>query len=112
VPMVLRAEAWIERIEHYIADLPETELDALKRQLADGAALKVVTATALPADLVELWSSRLRRGLGDDIALEYAVDAGLIAGAELHFPNAILRFSWQTALDAMRAEIEANGNAH
>lgn len=112
VPMVLRAEAWIERIEHYLADLPKTEADALRRQLANGTALKVVTAAALPSDVVELWSSRLRRSLGRDIAIEYDVDAGLIAGAEVHFPNAILRFSWQTALDAMRAEIEANGNAH
>ena len=31
----------------------------------------------------------------------------LVAGAELHFPNAVLRFSWQSALAAMRAEIEA-----
>ncbi len=112
VPMVLRAEAWIERIEHYLADLPTAQVDALRRQLANGVALKVVTAAALPADVIELWSARLRRSFGSDIAVEYGVDAGLIAGAELHFPNAILRFSWQTALDAMRAEIEANGNAH
>lgn len=111
VPMALRAEAWIERIEHYLADLPQTEADALRRQVANGAAVKVVTAAALPADVADLWSSRLTRGFGTDIAIEYGVDAGLIAGAELHFPNAILRFSWQTALDAMRAEIEANGNA-
>ena len=111
VPMALRAEAWIERIERHLSDLPATEGEALKRQLANGAALRVVTAAALPADVAELWNTRLRRSFGSDIAIEYGVDAGLIAGAELHFPNAILRFSWQTALDAMRAEIEANGHA-
>jgi len=36
---------------------------------------------------------------------------GWIAGAELHFPNAVLRFSWQSALAAMRAEIVGDGNA-
>jgi len=112
VPMALRAEAWIERIEHYLADLPEAELAGLKQQVANGAALKVVTASALAPEIGEIWSSRLRRGLGSDISLEYGVDAGLIAGAELHFPTAILRFSWQTALDAMRAEVETDGNAH
>jgi F-type H+-transporting ATPase subunit b len=111
VPMALRAEAWIERIERYLADLPKTEADELLKQLTNGSALNVVTASALPADLVELWSTRLRRSLGDDIVIEYGVDPRLIAGVELHFPNAILRFSWQTALDAMHAEIAANGNA-
>jgi F-type H+-transporting ATPase subunit b len=112
VPMALRAEAWIERIERYLADLPKTEVDALRKQLRNGSALNVITASTLPADLVELWRTRLRQSLGDDITIEYGVDASLIAGVELHFPNAILRFSWQAALDAMRAEIKANGNAH
>lgn len=112
VPMALRAEAWIERIERHLADLPPGEADALKRQLATGGTLTVVTAEALPGDVVELWNARLRRSLGGNITIEYGSDAQLIAGVELHFPNAILRFSWQTALDAMRAEIEANGNAH
>ena len=112
VPMALRAEAWIERIEHYLADLPEAELAALRQQVANGAPLKVITASALAPEVANLWSSRLMRTLGNDITLEYAVDARLIAGAELHFPTAILRFSWQTALDEMRAEIEADGNAH
>jgi F-type H+-transporting ATPase subunit b len=111
VPIALRAEAWIERIEQYLADLPKAELADLKRQLASGAVLRVVTASALAPDVGELWSSRLRGSLGSAIKLEYGVDAGLIAGSELHFPTAILRFSWQTALEAMRAEIEANGNA-
>jgi F-type H+-transporting ATPase subunit b len=112
VPPALRAEAWIERIERYFAELPETEAGALRKQLVNNSALKVVTASALPNDVAELWSSRLKRCVGSNITIDYGVDAGLIAGAELHFPNAILRFSWQTALDAMRAEIEANGNAH
>lgn len=112
VPLALRAEAWIERIERYLADLPQNEADALRRQLANGTTLKVVTASALPAEVTELWSSRLQRGFGNEIAIEYGVDAELIAGAELHFPNSILRFSWQTTLAALRAEIEANGNTH
>jgi F-type H+-transporting ATPase subunit b len=111
VPLTLRAEASIEHIEGYLKDLPKKEEDALCRQLADKARLKVVTASALPAEITELWSSKLRRHFKSDIGIEYSVDARLIAGAELHFPNAILRFSWQTALDAMRAEIEASGNS-
>jgi F-type H+-transporting ATPase subunit b len=40
------------------------------------------------------------------------VDPDLVAGAELHFPTAILRFSWQSTLVAMRSEIGAHADAH
>jgi F-type H+-transporting ATPase subunit b len=111
VPMTLRAEAWIERIADYFAALPKPETDALKRQLANGAALEVVTASPLPAETAGVWRSRLRQILGDGVAIRYGVDPALVAGAELHFPNAILRFSWRSALAEIRAEIEADGNA-
>jgi F-type H+-transporting ATPase subunit b len=111
VPMKYRAEAWIERIEHHLGALPTAERDALTKQLPDGVSLKVVTASALSAETADVWRTRLQGALGDRIAVDYGVDPGLVAGAELHFPNAILRFSWQSALDGMRAEIEADGNA-
>ncbi len=49
VPMELRAEARIERVEQYLDALQEPERDALVRQLADGQALTVVTAVPVPA---------------------------------------------------------------
>jgi len=111
VPMEYRAAAWIERIEHHLGALAAAERDALTRQLPDGVPLKVVTAAALSAATADLWRARLQHALGEPIAIEYAVVPTLVAGAELHFPNAILRFSWQSALNAIRAEIEADGNA-
>jgi F-type H+-transporting ATPase subunit b len=111
LPLQFRAEAWIERVAQHIAGLPAAERDALAKQLPDGVPLKVVTAAALPSKTAAAWRSRLQRALGDEIAVEYDVDAGLVAGAELHFPNAVLRVSWQNDLAAMRAEIEADGNA-
>jgi F-type H+-transporting ATPase subunit b len=111
VPMRLRAEAWIDRIERYLAALPKPESETLARQLVDGVPLKILTVSPLPPEATDAWRSKLRQILGDDIAVEYGVDPKLVAGAELHFPNAILRFSWQSALDAIRAEIEADGNA-
>jgi F-type H+-transporting ATPase subunit b len=111
VPMQLRAEAWIERIERHLEALPKTELDALARQFTNGGALTVVTASPLPADTVETWRARLHRPLGNGIAIEFAVDPDLVAGADLHFPTAILRFSWQSALAAVRSEIGIHGDA-
>jgi F-type H+-transporting ATPase subunit b len=111
VPMKLRAEAWLARIEEHLAALPQTERDALARQLVDGAQLTVVTASALPAETAEAWRARLQRTLGDRISIGFGTDRHLIAGAELHFPSAVLRFSWQSALAEMRAEIPVDGDA-
>jgi F-type H+-transporting ATPase subunit b len=111
IPMQLRAEASIERIEQYLARLSKPELDTLARQLPDRACLMVVTASALSVETAQNWRSRLQRVLGDHAAIEFAVDPTLVAGAELHFPTTIVRFSWQSALAAMRTEIEADGHA-
>ena len=112
MPMKLRGEAWIERIEEYVAGLPKPELDALKRQLADGAPIEVVTASVLPAETERTWRSRLSESLCGCAAVNFAVDPALIAGVELHFPNTVLRFSWQNTLAAIRAEIETDADAH
>jgi F-type H+-transporting ATPase subunit b len=105
VPMRLRAEAWIERIEQYLEALPRPERDALSQQLAQGNLLTVVTAAPLSSPMAETWQDRLRHALGKSIAIAFEVDPQLIAGAELHFPTAVLRFSWQNALAAARSEI-------
>jgi F-type H+-transporting ATPase subunit b len=112
MPMELRAEAWIERIEEYLAGLPKPELDAVKRQLVDGAPLEVLTASVLPAKTERTWRSRLGKSLCGRAAVNFAVDPALIAGVELRFPNTVLRFSWQSTLAAIRAEIETDADAH
>jgi F-type H+-transporting ATPase subunit b len=109
--MKLRAEAWLARIEEYLAALPQTKRDALTQQLVDGAQLTVITASALPAETAEAWRARLQRTLGDRISIGFGTDRHLVAGAELYFPSAVLRFSWQSALAAMRAEIPVDGDA-
>jgi F-type H+-transporting ATPase subunit b len=111
MPEKLSAEVWLARIEEHLAALPQTEKEVLTRQLVDGAQLRVLTASALPAETAETWRTRLRRTLGDRVSIDFGTDRRLLAGAELHFPNAVLRFSWQSALAAMRAEIAGDGDA-
>jgi F-type H+-transporting ATPase subunit b len=111
LPDELRAAAWSDRIEQYIAALPESDRSGLAQQLANGARLRVVTATPLARGAAETWRGKLQHSLGSDVAIEFAVDPQLVAGADLHFPNAILRLSWQSALAPMRAEIEADARA-
>ena len=111
VPAELRAEACIERIEHHVATLSEADRAALRDGPVAESGLHVVTAVGLSDDTKAAWRSRLGRALGGDLATTFDVDPALVAGAELHFPTAILRFSWQSALDDMRAEIAADARA-
>jgi len=111
IPIELRAEAWIEKIGQYLAALSKPERDALAHRLPDSVPLRVVTALPLSARAAQNWRSRLEHVLGDGIAVDFAVEPMLVAGAELHFPDAVLRFSWQSALAAMRVEIEADAHA-
>ena len=111
IPAPLRAEAWLDRIEQHLGVLPQAQRDALARQLASGAPLTVITATPLTADTAETWRTRLRSLLGGDIAIGFEADARLIAGAELHFPTAILQLSWRSALEAACAEIDTEVGA-
>jgi F-type H+-transporting ATPase subunit b len=104
-----RSGTWIERIEEYLNALPERELDSLVRQLAEGRALTVVTASPLAPAAAEAWGKRLRQSLGDTVTILFSVDRKLIAGAELHFPSAVLRFSWQSAMTSLQAEAAAGG---
>ncbi len=83
----------------------------MTQPLAEPVPVKIVTASALPPEAAEQWRTRLLRALGEHITVDFAAEPQLVAGAELHFPNAVLRFSWQSALAAMRTEIEADGHA-
>jgi F-type H+-transporting ATPase subunit b len=105
LPTEARAAAWIERIAQYLQNLPPPEAEPLKRDLANGGALRVATASALPQPAAAAWQSQLRRVLGEAAKISFSVDPQLIAGAELQFPSAILHFSVSSALAAMRAEI-------
>jgi len=108
IPLALRAEAWIERIEQHLAGLPPAERNGLLGQFADGAPLTVVSAAPFPPETAELWRNRLKRSFGDHVGVAFEADPALVAGVELHLPTAILRFSFASALDSLRAEIEAD----
>jgi F-type H+-transporting ATPase subunit b len=111
VPTEMRAETWLTRIEQHLAGLSDPERAELRMGL-NGGTLHVVTAMPLPEAVANEWRTHLRDAVGEDLSITFDVDEALVAGTELHFPQAILRFSWRGALTAMRAEIESHGNAH
>lgn len=106
-----RAQAWIARIEQYLKSLPEQELGALRLQLEENGPLTVVTASPLAPATAEAWGKDLRGLLGEATNVSFKVNPELIAGVELNFPAAILRFSWRSALAALRSEAAGHGNA-
>ena len=111
LPTELRTEAWLDRIETYLKDLPSGELDALLGGPADPIALRVIGAIPFPDASRKQWLLRLKGALGRDLEIAFSHDPELIAGVELHFPNAILHFSWRGALNAMREKMDTDADA-
>lgn len=111
VPIALRAEAWIERIEQHLKALASSQLESLARDLQNGGAVTVITASALPGAAQDDWSRRLSAILGQG-RIVFEVNPELVAGAELRFPTAVLSFSWQSALAALRSQVSGNVRPH
>ena len=112
MPAALCADAWIERIEQHLQSVPKSDLSALASQLTDGHELVLVTPTLIPEVSVSKWRARLEQTLGTSAHITFEVDPELIAGAELHFPAAVLDFSGRGALATLRSQIDAHADAH
>jgi F-type H+-transporting ATPase subunit b len=97
---------FLERLLARLRGLAEPERRELAAQLAGGGALQLVTAEPLEPSAREAFQKQLQTLLGADTMVEFAEDAALIAGAELHFPNTILRHSWQSSLEDIAAELK------
>ena len=112
MPAALCADAWIERIEQHLQGVPKSELAALAAQLTDGKALMLVTPTPIPEVSVPKWRTRLEQTLGTQAPMTFEVDPELIAGAELHFPAAVLDLSGRGALATLRSQMDDHANTH
>lgn len=110
-PSRFREQVGLERIEERLHALSKSDVDGLFGTSAIREAVQVVTAESLSPELVERWRETLRRLAGTEVEIVFETDPALIAGAEVHFPNAVLRDSWQSALAAIRVEAEARADA-
>jgi ATP synthase F0 subunit b len=102
--------AFLTRVLDYLDHLSAAERAALVSHL--GANLVVVT-TAHPLGAREEaeWREQLGKRIGAAAGIEFKGDPALIAGAEITFPSAILRFNWRDALTAAAREINRNEHA-
>lgn len=95
-------QAFLEAIDRYLEALPEDELAELRREAASKPVLRVVTAKPLDHAEQRRWADRLARTLNSGAEVAFDTDDALIAGAELHFRNAVVRFSWRDKLAILR----------
>lgn len=111
LPAERRAAIWLDRVIAHLGTLPVAERQALTAGGEGPAVVRVVTDDTLPDAAEAAWRTRLAEALGAGLTIEFDTDAALVAGAEVHFPNTVLRFSWRSALDAIRSELLAHGHA-
>lgn len=103
--------AFLSSIERYLRDLPESQLAELRREAAPGTVLRVVTAAPLDEGEQRHWAERLAEILSNETEIAFETDGALIAGAELHFRNAVVRFSWRDKLAAARRVLASEEKA-
>lgn len=102
---------FLTRAAAKLAALPDSERRELVDQLAGGETLRVVTAAPLePATSAE-FRDKVRDLLGAGAPVRFDTDPALLAGVELHFPNAILRHSWRDSLRELEEQLKHDGPA-
>jgi F-type H+-transporting ATPase subunit b len=99
------SQAFLASIERHLRTMAADELSELRRQTEQGGTLLVVSALALDDTERQRWKEALVGILGGKTRIRFETDDDLIAGAELHFPNAVLRFSWRDKLAAARKSL-------
>jgi len=106
-------ELFLDRLVNYLDRLTTAERAALLDQSGPGrGALFVTTASPLGPDAESKWRMALAEHLGVSPHITFAVDKDLIAGTELKFPLAVLRFSWRQALAEAQRELIQREHAH
>jgi F-type H+-transporting ATPase subunit b len=105
-------DVFLEQLEKQLENLPEDERDRLRKDLAAaGARLTVVTATPLASKDQDRWRGRLGTCLGQAEKTDFVTDSGVIGGAELRFPHAVLKFTWADQLEKAKGVLSGDETA-
>ena len=100
-------QPFLGRVINYLDQLPADERAKLVSQSSAGALL-VATAHPLGVQDQSEWHERLAKRLGADFSIKFSANPTLIAGVEITFPHAILRFNWRDSLAIALKELQAN----
>jgi F-type H+-transporting ATPase subunit b len=71
-----------------------------------GEAIRIITAAPLDDGARRRWRDELVALLGRRLDVAFSEDPALVAGAEIHFSNMVLRHSWRGALAGALEEME------
>ncbi len=102
--------AFLTRVLEHLDRLSAPERAALVSHL-DETPLVVTTAHPLEAREESEWREQLAKRIGGATRVKFNTDPTLIAGAEITFPNAILRFNWRDALTVAARAINRDEHA-
>lgn len=105
------AEAFLERLRQRLIAMSEADRARLLGPVGEPTVLRVVTAPALDEIGRQRWRQRLAELVGEPCAVAFDVDDGLVAGARIHFPAAILELSWSSALKEARNDLVGDESA-
>jgi len=99
--------AFLTRVLDYLDGLSSEERAALVSHLGTNS---LVVTTALPLEALEEaeWREQLGKRIGAAASMNFNSDPALIAGTEITFPTAILRFNWRDTLITAAAEMNRN----
>ena len=99
-------ELFLYHVLDHFDHLPAAERAALLDQFGhDGGQLVVTTANPLDSESESKWRAALSERVGHGSRIAFTTDKGLIAGAELKFSRATLRFSWRDAIANAQREL-------
>ncbi len=100
-------QPFLGRVIDYLDRLPAEERSKLLAHL-DAGALSVTTAHPLGVQEQSQWHEQLAKRLGADFSIKFSADPALIAGVEIAFPDAILRFNWRDSLALALKELHTD----
>ena len=100
-------QLFLDRVTDYLDRLPAQERASLVSQPGANT-LTVTTAHQLNAREEAQWCEELKKRIGASATITFRADCALIAGTEISFPDAVLRFSWRESLAAAAKEIRRN----
>jgi len=95
---------FLEKIMIYLKSMSPGDFKSLQDQL-DGTALGIITAEPLDRTGKKAWRSAIGAIFDKKILISFSVDAALIAGADLQFPNGLVRFNWRDSLSQAKAAL-------
>jgi F-type H+-transporting ATPase subunit b len=104
-------ELFLDQVLDHLDHLTAAERAALLGQVGDDdGRLVLTTAYPMDTDAQSKWDAALKQRLGAASRIAFTNDLKLIAGVELKFPHAIIRFNWRDSL--VQAQRELNEDDH